>query len=157
MNDPIAGGGGKTIRYATSTGPALLMMPVGLCVPVGGWLGSIEGGVTTGFTAGILLAMAAEYVRRGTVAMRSPEIRQSLLRLLTLIYSATPLLAGLGLILGIIAVNRCFGPACSVDDHVFEVMGLVFDVLALLASVALVSFLRSSIWAEFRAASVKGP
>ena len=157
MTDPISSGGAGTIRYALSTGPALITMPPGLCIPICGWLGFVDQGITVGFTAGILLAMTTEYLRRGTITLRSRSIRHTLLAILTGIFQVTPVFAGIAVVLGIVAVHNCFGPTCSVNDHVTAVMGFVLSIIASLASVALVSLLRSPIWAQHRAASAIGP
>ena len=157
MTDPISAGGKSTIRYFTSTGPALITMPVGLCIPIGGWLGSVDGGVTTGFTAGILLAISTEYLRRGTIAVPSPSARRILLSILTAIYRITPVLAGIAVALGVIAVNGCFGPTCAPFDHFMAEVGLVIAIISSLASAALISLLRSPVWAQQVAASAKGP
>lgn len=157
MTGSFTPSGAEAVRFMLSTTPALVTMPVGLCILIGGRLGFVGQGISVGFAAGVILSMGAGYVRRGAVSLRSARARERLLAALTTVYWMTPVLALVALILGIWSIGDCFGRACTTDAQVFAVVGLVFAALACVASVALVALLRSPLWARQRTASVAGP
>lgn len=156
MKDPITAGGSPAIRYALPTTPALIAMPVALLAPVGDMVGSDHFSVTGGFTASVLFAFGTEYVRRGSLYPHGADMRARWLGVLSGILRATPVLSVIAFLLGIVAVSRCGGATCSDMNHVVTVMGLVFAIIASLGSMALVSMLRSPVWAQHVAASREG-
>lgn len=154
MKDPVSAGGAAAIRYAFATVPPFVALPIGLVMPLGIRSGHVQGGVTAAFTCALIVPFLIEAVRSGSVFPASGQLRRLCLAVLTAIYLASPPLAGVAVLLGVGAVTGCAG-ACSPFGYAMAVVGLVFAVLALLAAMGLLVFLRSPLWRQHRAASAQ--
>ena len=155
-NDPVSAGGRIAIRYAVSTGPALVAMPVALALPIGIWSGHMDGGGTVGFTGAVVVPLVAEYLRRGSLTLSNAATRRRCLAAMTALLKATPFLSVLALLLGLYGAVGCFGGDCARIDQPIAIVGLVLAVVAVLGSLALISLLRSDVWRQHRAASSAG-
>ena len=156
MKDPISAGGTAAIRYAVSTTPVMLTMPVALMAPVCVWAGKPDWGVQWGFTVAVLSGFGMEYVRRASIYPHRPATRAWFLALLASVFRITPILCVTALVLGLIAVSVGGQPSYSSWDDAVEVLGLVFAIIASLGSIGLVSMMRSPIWEQHVAASREG-
>ena len=155
--DPVSGGGPAAIRYAVSTGPALALMPPSLILPLGVWFGHLDAGGEIGFSGAVVLPLAAEYLRRASLTLASPAARRGCVSALAAIFAVTPVLSVVALLLGLYLVNGGVGRASGGVEQPILVVGLVLSVLAVLAGLALSSFLRGPVWARQKAAAVRGP
>ena len=153
--DPVSSGGWPAVRYVISTTPVLVVLPPALILPLGIWLGHMDAGAEIGFSASTIIPLAAEYLRRGSLTLAKVVARRRCIAMMTALFVATPVLSLLAFVVGFYGVADCFGLPCGMIDQPITVVGLVLAVLALLGSLALISFLRSPVWAQHRLASAE--
>ena len=153
MTDPISEGGKDAVRYAVSTIPLLITVPVGLILPLGVAFGAPKTTATFAFSAGTVLIIIVEYARRGSVWFSSPVARRRLLAAISVTFWFMPVLTVAGLVLGWIAIDNCFGVDCTKFGNSMAVVGFIFSILSAIGSIIIISYLRSEAWARFRAAS----
>ena len=153
MSDPLQSSGVAHVRYMTATAPAVVTVTMALLPPLAAFAGSVgpEVVVAAGYGA-VCVVIVITLFRLGAVRLATPGPRGACLSALQGClwgYVASAIPAFLLDVAWLTGHAAQVGPA--EERRVFATVALVFGVLGMAAALNLYTFLRSRLWADFRA------